>query len=265
MYIPSVRGTATVLTLILGLQSCSGSDPAPAEPSAPDAPAGYDVRGALNDTGLTTCASDTETALPCPVELYPGQDAEWGENDAVAWTKLSATGEPLAIQVHPWVEGGDEQMGMSWSCIQDGTTELTWEVKTGTDTHPRWGGHTYTWFDENEATNGGMAGRPDGGNCPTAPCDTQGYAAYVNAQKLCGFDDWRLPTVAELAGLARLNQVGPAMDTRYFPNVPQPRFFTAQTRAQDPLLAWYVYFSDGSVSSTNKGDPSQLRLVRGGQ
>ena len=153
---------------------------------------------------------------------------------------------------------------MRWSCLQDNVTGLIWEAKESDESHPRGTGHTYTWFDENEAANGGMAGRPDGGTCPTAPCDTQGYVNYVNSQKLCGFEDWRVPTVSELSALSVLAKASPAMDTAFFPNVPQPRYFTSESVAESPMLAWYVYFSNGSVSATNKGDASQLRLVRGG-
>lgn len=181
------------------------------------------------------------------------------------WSKVDASGNRLVVQDEAWEADGTEAAGTRWSCVQDHVTGLTWEVKESAEDHPRYGGHSYAWYLDDASQNGGVAGDDDRGNCTTEPCNTAHYVEWVNSQGLCGHSDWRMPTVAELASLAVVTKVLPAMDSDFFPNVPLPRFFTSQSMAGDPSLAWYVYFSDGSVSFTNKSDPSHVRLVRGGQ
>lgn len=254
------------------ITACSGSDSNP--------PPNIIITGALNDTGIALCSSDTETQLNCPQHAFPRQDAEVGrdfraskaqlqkEGAGVAgfdWTKIDNSGNLLAVQDAAWDHVGSEHSGSRWSCVLDNVTELMWEVKESDSEHPRYSEHTYTWYDERELYNGGSVGVLNGGNCATESCDTQGYVNWVNSNGLCGHEDWRMPTVTELASIAVLSKVIPAMDADFFPNTTQPRFFTARTNAKDPDLAWYVYFSDGSVSSTSKADPSHVRLVRGGQ
>lgn len=258
-------GSAILLT------ACSGSDS--------DKTVEIQVTGKLNDTGISACSDHQQTQIDCPQSVLPKQDAEFGR-DAQAthgqlqksgagvagfdWSKIDKDGNVLAVQNAQWDNAGSEHSGTRWSCVLDKVTELMWEVKESDSEHPRYGEHTYTWHDERESHNGGNAGIANGGNCGTDVCDTQGYVSWVNSNGLCGYQDWRMPTVAELASLAVLSKVIPAMDTDFFPNTTQPRFFTAHANAKDSGLAWYVYFSDGSVSSTNKADPSYLRLVRGG-
>lgn len=240
-----------------------------------------EIVGALNDTGIATCGNAEEAELPCPQSGFPQQDGDVGR-DAQArqgalqkqgggaygfdWTKLGSDGEKLTIQNQPWSETGDEGSGTRWSCVHDNTTGLTWEVKESDANHPRFGGHSYTWYSSDHTDNGGDKGIAmlDNEQCPTSPCNTENYVLWVNQQGLCGASDWRMPSVKELMSIAVYSNVMPALDEDYFPNTPQPRFFTNQTLANDPKLAWYVYFTDASVSFTNKSDRSYVRLVRGG-
>lgn len=262
-----------VSVLAAGLAACSGSD------SDGDQSPKIEASAPLNDTGSIACGNAELGDAPCPQVGFPSQDAQQGR-DAQAltglldkigggvagfdWTKLGANGQALAIQDQAWVQNGSEASGEHWSCVHDNVTGLTWEVKESGE-HERSGNHSYSWYSQDASINGGDPGRADGGTCSTSPCDTTGYVTWVNNAKLCGYSDWRLPSITELSSLAVVSKVLPAMDTSYFPNVPQPRFFSRQSASHDPQLAWYVYFSDGSVSFTNKGDASHLRLVRGGQ
>ncbi|HEY7773042.1 MAG TPA: DUF1566 domain-containing protein [Marinagarivorans sp.] len=237
----------------------------------------------LNDTGIIACSAlDTSVvANPCPQEALPGQDAEYGRDSLYAqgkltkvgagaagfdFTKLDKSGVPLAIQNTNWEPAnGTEAQGTRWSCVQDHVTGLMWEVKESLEDHPRYGGHSYTWFEESPTVNGGNAGVENNGVCSTSNCDTQGYRTWVNQQGLCGHNDWRLPTTSELLSIAHTTNSGMAIDADFFPNTLKPRFYTRNTHARDPMLAWYVYFTDASMSFTNKFDPSHVRLVRGGQ
>ena len=269
-----IHQTPQICSLIvaaIALAGCNGGN----DSKAPT----YDVIGTLNDTGVVLCANAAQVQQECPQTDLPHQDAEFGR-DAQArqgglskngsgtagfdWTKLDSTGSALAIQNLAWNPDGSEQDGSRWSCVKDHVTGLVWEVKESDPQHPRYAGHTYRWWLDSEQQNGGFSDESTSGTCGMASCDTQSYVNWVNQNGLCGQSDWRMPTVAELSSIAVLANVIPAVDTSFFPNVMQPRFFTNQSLARDPSRAWYVYFSDGSVSSTNKGDASHVRLVRGG-
>lgn len=243
--------------------------------------AGVDIYGSLNDTGVAICASEDESNLDCPQSSFPSQDGDLGR-DALArtgqldkigggsfgfdWTKLDAQGNPLVIQDQPWNDAGNESSGEHWSCIRDNVTGLVWEVKESDPADPRYGEHLYSWYLTDPSNNGGYPGYDQLGaeQCGTPPCHTESYVTWVNAQGLCGHDDWRLPSANELLSIAVVSNVLPALDQHYFPNADKPRFFTRHSLANDPMRAWYVYFSDASVSFTNKSDGSHVRLVRGG-
>lgn len=267
---PSLYRPWWPLYAALCLTSCSGDNQS-------DQQAAYDVKGRLNDTGVMLCASSNQVQQPCPQSGLPAQDAEFGRDikapaktgsgiGGFDWSKLSANGSSLAIQSGKWNAEGTEQEGTRWSCVRDHVTGLIWEVKESAVDHPRYSGHTYRWWLESEQLNGGFPDSSTSGTCTgLSSCDTQTYLNWINQTGLCGFNDWRLPSVRELSSIAVLSKVIPAVDPDFFPDVMQPRFFTRESLAKDPSRAWYVYFSDGSVSSTNKGDASHVRLVRGGQ
>ncbi|OQX11937.1 MAG: hypothetical protein BWK73_16210 [Thiothrix lacustris] len=232
--------------------------------------------GKLNDTGITTCSNATTNGLPCPQADFPGQDAESGRdanqatnNDAdghrgFSFTKISSTGAELPASA------------TQWSCVKDNVTGLMWEVKTDdSGLHDKdW---TYSWYEPDGSKNGGNAGTQNGGSCgETSICDTSSYVQSVNAHGWCGANDWRMPTVDELSGIATLDRVDPAIDTRYFPNVPSttipPSVFLWSS---SPLVAYDskvrgislggFYLYDGSNSSTSKYNQHHVWLVRSGQ
>ena len=240
---------------------------------------GLTILAALNDTGTLACADGQGSDAECPRAQYPGQDGELGRDAQMAqgiltkvggglhgfdWSKLGHDGSELAVQNAPWSESGVEANGERWSCVRDNVTGLIWEVKESDHSHPRYGGNVYTWYQSDESQNGGYAGveAVDVVGCPTAPCNTEHYVQWVNEQGLCGFQDWRMPNVSELLSIAVNSELLPALDKQYFPNATLPRFFSKNTVAYDVNLAWYVYFTDASVSATNKSDPSHIRLVR---
>ncbi|HEY6529629.1 MAG TPA: DUF1566 domain-containing protein [Cellvibrionaceae bacterium] len=257
------------LVLITALVGCSGGAKTPS----------YAVNGQLNDTGSMLCTSTDQVQQTCPQQNLPGQDAQSGRDAKVAslkklgggvagfdWTKLDKTGKPLLKQDLAWADEGSESAASRWSCVQDNVTGLIWEIKETDPNHPRYFGHTYSWWMASEQLNGGFAWHTSPGVCSgVTPCETQAYVDWVNQQGLCGYNDWRLPSIRELVSIAVLSSEIPAFDKNYFADTVKPRFFTNQTYASDPSRVWYVYFSDGSVSSTGKSDASYVRLVRGGQ
>ena len=219
----------------------------------------------LNDTGIDWCADGSRNFLDCPVDGYPWQDAQDGRdathNDdsdghaGFSFTKLDANGNPLP------------STATHWSCVRDNVTGLVWEVKTD-DGGLRDKDWTYSWYNPDSATNGGSVGYADyGNNCYDASrCDTHKFVADVNAQGLCGARDWRLPGVRELLSIVANDRVGPAIDTRYFPNTqPWGVVWSSSPHASNSSHAWIVGFDGGYVYGYGKSYGHYVRLVRGGQ
>lgn len=236
--------------------------------------------GKLNDTGITKCANATTNGLACPQGGFAGQDAENGRdanqatnNDADGhrgfnFTKISSTGAALPSSA------------TAWSCVKDNVTGLIWEVKTDDGgLHDKdW---TYTWYEPDNSKNGGNAGTKNGGVCgSTSICDTSSYVKAVKAAGgWCGANGWRMPTVDELSGIARLDRYqspatdAPAIDTNYFPNTTSTvakfgklaAFWSASPLVNSDDGVWSVFFDNGNGQMMYKNNAFQVRLVRSGK
>ncbi len=225
----------------------------------------------LNDTGVVTCANATDNGLDCPQAGFPGQDAEYGADvlsnsntDGYAgfsFTKLGGNGQALATQNAAWDAAGSEAAGSQWACVRDEVTGLVWENKTESGLHDK--DNTYTWYQTDTGNNAGFAGKADGGACDGSTCDTQAYVQAVNAQALCGFEDWRMPNVEELAGLAALDGKKPAIDGGFFANSVGGMYWSNNPYAPSGDYAWSVDFGQGYVAAGAKLFPGRVRLVRG--
>ena len=137
------------------------------------------------------------------------------------------------------------------SCVLDNVTGLVWEGKTSTGT--RAGTNTYT--NENNS-------HPNGVNA---------YIAQVNAQNLCGFNDWRMPTVDELVGLLDFSQYTagtPRIPSAWFPNTMANWYWTSTGWIQEDYYAWHVNFDPVTFNVARaefgRASPGHVRLVRGG-
>jgi len=150
--------------------------------------------------------------------------------------------------------------------VFDTQTNLMWEKKTTTvgsganpsDLHDV--DNTYTWC---QATGNSAAGTLCDGN-------TTSWIADVNAEKLFGYTDWRLPTgvtseedAGELVTILR-NPCGgtPCIDPIFGPTA-SANYWSA-TEAPDPNFVWFVNFAIGSVYIDPKSFTDRVRAVRGG-
>jgi hypothetical protein len=246
---------------------------------------GVATAAGLNDTGITRCANFQDNNLDCPQDSFPLQDAETGR-DAQAglskagggsagfdFTKVCNSGELAGHGSCPPAPllGSDLT---DWGCTRDNVTGLIWEIKTA-DGGLRDKDWTYTWFSSDSSTNGGISGERGhydscGGFLNNHQCNTEAYVAEVNALEpaLCGYTDWRMPTLEELRGLVNYTG-GTAIDYSYFPNTNYSgAYWSASTYAPHPEAAWYLTFYNGGDGAISKGYylwHLVVRLVRGGE
>jgi len=136
-----------------------------------------------------------------------------------------------------------------WSCTRDSKTNLVWSIDSGKG----------TW----EYARGN-------------------YPAAANRESHCGFSSgWRLPTRIELLSIlnredslftkvqALWSNKGTsqaAIDVRYFPDTKADAYWTVDTLAADPSMAWFVYFKPGFINEGNayadsKSEENCIRLV----
>ncbi len=214
----------------------------------------YSALITMNDTGIVACADEDNSGLACPVVAFPGQDAESGRdvtrgNDAdghagFSFTKLSMAGGLLPANA------------TNWSCVRDNVTGLTWEVKTDV-AGIHFKGNTYRWGGETAQGNGFGA----------YYADWNSLVNGSNAEQLCGFSDWRVPTVVELQSLVSYNRLAPdpVIDTDYFPNTINTHFWSALPSAAASTNASNVDFGMGFVGALPRNLTVFVRLVRSGK
>jgi Protein of unknown function (DUF1566)/Repeat of unknown function (DUF5648) len=189
----------------------------------------------LPHTGVETCfQSGADTTVICGVAsraLNPDQD---GDRRLV---------NPMQYSQLPNPAGGRFPLS---SCVRDEVTGLVWEGKESSGF--RSGALLYT-----NLGNG-------------AASDASGYLNAVNVSRLCGFSDWRLPTPQELLSIAHFGRpAGPFIDTNWFVNRIDDRYWSATALSTTPTEVWFVEMGYWGVWSYH-GPGSQanaIRLVRG--
>ena len=191
------------------------------------------------------------------------------------YTKLDAQGNELP------------KSASSWSCVLDNRSGLVWEVKTNDggarDKHNtyRWGGKgvsnvalaKYDGNDESQRKQSrwdGTGRRYD---------DWNRLVAAANSEQLCGFNDWRVPDLYQLASLVRCRDgryqnlddgctgsyQRPTIDTNYFPNAQSSWYWSASPDAGSSDDAWLLNFSNGYDVNYYRYNYEHVRLVRSGQ
>ncbi len=160
------------------------------------------------------------------------------------------------------VNDGKDYAARPWACARDNQSGLVWEVK-GTAPGLHHINNTYTWYDPDPTTNGSVAGKANGGTCAGSDCDTTSYVKAVNAEKLCGFTDWYLPSHFELGTIVDegVFYPGPTLPKAYFPEALPGRYWTDTTFKTRRASAWAWRFDQGSEYVTEKTEALNVRLT----
>lgn len=231
----------------------------------------------LNDTGITASQcyqTGSDVLVECgsagAIALNNAQDGRAGR-DANAATNSNTDGK-LGFSFTSVPAMGIDTGG----CVQDNVTGLMWEVKTADGGLRDWT-KTYTNYTLSALKWNGSAYVVPTQAEIDAPTNTLGFTNRVNAQGLCGYSDWRLPTADELQSIVDYGVAwpGPTLDTIWFPNtqsnliLPGTSFggmyWTTTPSVSDSSNAWIIYFSSGDVGDYGRSSASYVRLVRAGQ
>jgi len=205
--------------------------------------------------------------LPVPVKVKTAKKSpeKKAVKPAIAKAKKPVTVKP-AIQVSffKFNDKGEKLQSDAalWSCTEDVKSGLMWEVKSdNNDIQDK--DHLYSWFDSSNKD-----GLTDGGHCRgDISCDTNAYVQAMNKIKLCGHDDWRLPTRHEMQSLIYFGKkkTGARINSEYFPQAMASWYWTASSNKDNPGYAWYVLFKNGLSLNDLKERPKHIRLVRTGE
>jgi Protein of unknown function (DUF1566)/Kelch motif len=150
-----------------------------------------------------------------------------------------------------------------WACTLDTLTNKMWEVKTN-DGGLRDYANQYTTYDDitkNQKTVGGAVVPPTQQEVD-ASTNVMGYVKAVNAlgskAALCGSTSWRVPSLTELATLAK-GTAAPTIDTAYFPNTNSQSTITSTPQI---MLSGVISPNSVSIVDFNTGDTSCCYIMR---
>lgn len=160
------------------------------------------------------------------------------------------------------VNDGSDYAKKPWACVRDNQSGLLWEVKKSEPGLQNIN-NTYTWYDPDERSNGGYAGKANAGVCTGSDCDTYSYAKAINALKLCGSDDWYLPSRYELNTIVDTSVPlpGPTFPKAYFPESLPGKYWTDTTFRTRRAAAWVWRFDQGGDYVAEKSEALSVRLT----
>lgn len=161
------------------------------------------IRNEFNDFGVLDYAADIIDNMPTQATLEVRVWNKYGYSDVATitlnfeeedsdFTKISATGEDLPSSA------------TEWSCVRDNVTGYVWEVKTAPGTGLHASEHRYRW--------GGIGAQQVG----TLFFDDWNVLVF-GSLGLCGFNDWRVPSKAELLSVTYNRSGGFEPRAKFFP------------------------------------------------
>ncbi|MCE3251250.1 MAG: hypothetical protein K0Q67_260 [Cellvibrio sp.] len=164
------------------------------------------------------------------------------------------TEKPLAVtEPYRLVDIKGKPTSINAHCAIIESSGLTWELKTDDggihdkDNVYRWGGigaeKTGTIFFD----------------------DWNSLLNATNNEKLCGFNDWRVPTIEELKTLVTSAERKPVIDTSIFSLTQAMPYWSVSTYQHYPEHAQTVDFATGTSNYYTgfRGDRLPVHLVRG--
>ena len=160
------------------------------------------------------------------------------------------------------MNNGNDYAKQPWDCVRDNQSGLIWEVKKSEPGLQNIN-NTYSWYDLDQNTNGGWAGKANAGVCTGSDCDTESYIKAINAKKLCGFADWYLPSRYELNSIVDTSVLypGPAIPKSFFPESLVGKYWTDTTFKTRRAGAWIWSFDSGSDYVVEKSEAHSIRLT----
>jgi hypothetical protein len=147
----------------------------------------------------------------------------------LSYTKLDSSGNPLP------------NSAISWAMVKDNNTGLIWEAKTTDGSMHDWS-NIYNWL------------------------EALAFLSQLNNQNFGGYNDWRIPTIFELATLVHYDAYLPAIDTDFFPNG-GGSYISTTGYAYNDKYNWQIDFNHGAIDPgwDKNNQPRMLRVVRGQQ
>lgn len=80
--------------------------------------------------------------------------------------------------------------------------------------------------------------------------------------EIAGHKDWRLPNIKELRSLSDDGKVRPSIDKSLFPGAKSASYWSSTSQANRPERAWYVEFTTGLVTYSDKTEKLEVIAVR---